>query len=202
MKFGLDAGKLQARHHVRCLHEAEVKNNADNASADRFQPDAVLRLDAWRVGGNHGDEQHTFVQDAIVSKMMCQAKRYALACCCEDRSRSGQTDGRSIEHPSNELVLTLSQLGTLVLKQPPSGTPGQHEKRDGARQQKWKPAAFEQLGRVRRDKNQIDDEEKSVYGHDDEQVVAPSQRDQGGQHGRDCHQHRNGDAVGAPQRVR
>ena len=119
MKFGL--AQLQARHGGRWFfHEAEVKNNADNASADRFQPDAVLH--AWRVGCNHGDEQHTFVQDAIVSKMMCQAKRYALACCCEVASSSGQTDGRSIEHPSNELVLTLSQLGALVLKQPPSGT--------------------------------------------------------------------------------
>ena len=114
----------------------------------------------------------------------------------------GRRMGGRVEHPRNELVLTLAQLGALVLEQPPSGAPGQHEKRDGARQQKRKPAAFEQLGRVRRDENQIDDEEQSVYGQDDEQVVAPLQRDQGGEHGRDRHEHRNGDAVGSPQRVR
>ena len=32
-------------------------------------------------------------------------------------------------------------------------------------------------------------------------VVAPLQRDQGRQHGRDRHQHRDGDAVGAAERV-
>ena len=89
MKFGLEAGKLQPCHYIRCFHEAEVKDNPDNAGADRLQPDAVLRLNPWRIGDNHGYEQHTLVQDAIVSKMMCQAKRYALACGCEDRRRSG-----------------------------------------------------------------------------------------------------------------
>ena len=135
----------------------------------------LLRLHPWRVGGNHGYEQHTFVQDAIMSKMMCQAKRDALACGCEDRRRSGQTDGRILQYPGNELVLALAQLGALLLEQLPAGSPSQHEKRDSACQQKRKPAAFEQLGRVRRDENQIDEEEQSVDGQDDEQVVAPLQ---------------------------
>ncbi len=83
-----------------------------------------------------------------MSQVMRQAERDARAGCGEDRRGSGQPDGWSVEHPRNELVLTLAQLGALVLKQPPSGAPGQHEKRDGARQKKGKPAALDQLGTV------------------------------------------------------
>jgi len=43
----------------------------------------------------------------------------------------------TVEHPRNELVLTLAQLGALVLKQLPPGSPGQHQKRNNAGHQEW-----------------------------------------------------------------
>ena len=49
--------------------------------------------------------------------------------------------------------------------------------------------------------DQFDDQEKPVHASDQERVVTPLQGDEGRQHCRDRHQHRDGDAVGAPERT-
>ena len=70
-----------------------------------------------------------------------------------------------------------------------------------AGEQQREPAALDQFRRVGGDEDQVDDEEKPVHRRDCERVVAPFQRDEGRQHGGDRHQHRDGDAVGATERV-
>ena len=89
MEFVLEAGELQPRHHVRCFHEPEMKDDAGDSGANRYQPDALLRLHSWRIGGDGGDQQRTLMKDAIMPQVMRQAERDARACCGEDRCRSG-----------------------------------------------------------------------------------------------------------------
>ena len=113
----------------------------------------------------------------------------------------GSRMGGVSEHPRDELVLTLAQLGALVLEQLPPGSPGQHQERDDAGHQKREPAALDQLRHVRGNEDQFDDKEEPVHRRDHERIVTPLQGDEGRQHCRDRHQHRDRDAVCAAERI-
>jgi len=82
-------------------------------------------------------------------QVMRQAERDACARCRKDRRRPREPDGRIFEYPRDELVLALAQLGALMLKQPPPGSPGQHQERNDAGHQEREPATLDQLRHVR-----------------------------------------------------
>ena len=86
--------------------------------------------------------------------------------------------------------------------QPDAAAPGQHQERDDGGEQQRKPAALDQLGRVRREENAVDDEEEAVDRDHEDRRIAPLDRDQRRQQRGDRHQQRHRDAVGAGQRIR
>ena len=132
------------------------------------------------------------MENAIVSEMMRERERYARAGCSKDRGCPGQADRPVFEHPVNEVVLPLPEPGALLREQRIAGPPGQHQERDDAGHQQREPIALDQLGRVGGDKDQLDDQEKSVDRRDQQRVVALLQGDQRRQHGGDRHQRRDG----------
>ena len=83
-----------------------------------------------------------------------------------------------------------------------AAAPGQHQERDGGREQQRKPAALEQFDRVGREEDHVDDEEEAVDRDHEDRRIAPLDRDQRRQQRGDRHQQRHRDAVGAGQRVR
>ena len=120
-------------------------------------------------------------------QMMRQAERDARARGREDRRRSRQPNRRSVEHPRYELVLALPQLGALVLKQLPPGSPCQHQKRNNAGNQERKPTALDQLRHVRGNEDQLDDKEEPIHCCHQKRVVTPFQGNKSRQHRRYRH---------------
>ena len=98
------------------------------------------------------------MQDLIVFEVVGQAERDPGArgrkYCCSTR----HAEGRVREDPSNKLLFALPESRALALEQRPAGSPRQHEHGDGAGEHQGKPATFEQLGGVGRDKDQLDRE--------------------------------------------
>ena len=133
--------------------------------------------------------------------MVRQGERYARASRSEDRSGSRQAERRVLEHPVDELVFALPHPGALAFEHLVPRSPSQHQERDYASQQQREPTACEQLCRVGGNEDEFDHEQRSVDGRDGERVVAPLQGDKGCQDRGDRHQDRDGDAVGAAQRV-
>ena len=102
----------------------------------------------------------------------------------------------------DQVFLRLAQLGAGPFDQPDAAAPCQHQERyDGGEQQR-KPAALEELGRVRGEEDAIDDEEEAIDRDHDDRRIAPLDGDEGGQQGGDRHQQRHGDAIRAGERVR
>ena len=89
-----------------------------------------------------------------------------------------------------------------ALDQLDAAAPGQHQERDDAGEQQRKPAALEQLDRVRGEENAVDHEEEAVDRDHDDRRIAPLDRDQRRQQRGDRHQQRHRDAIGAGERVR
>ena len=102
----------------------------------------------------------------------------------------------------DQVLFRLAQLAAGALDQPDAAAPGQHQERDDAGEQQRKPAALEQLGRIRREEDAVDHQEEAVDGDHEDRRIAPLDRDQRRQQRRDRHQQRHRDAVGAGQRVR
>src|ERR1700756_3907239 len=122
-------------------------------------------------------------------RLMGQAKRDPRGRRREDRRRARQPYRRRLDDPLDEFLLALAQSGALLLKQLPPGAPGQHDKCNDTRQQEREPAPLDQLRRIRRNENQLDDKEEAVHRNAQEWVVAPFQGDEGRQHRGDRHQH-------------
>src|SRR5690349_3861179 len=122
---------------------------------------------------------------------MRQGEWYTRASRGEDRGGSRQADGRVLEYPFDELVLTLPHPRALVLEHRVPRSPGQHQERDDAGQQKREPTTREQLRGIGGDENQLDNQENTVDRHDEERVIAPLQRDKSSEHSFYRHQHRD-----------
>ena len=75
VQCGLAAGQRQTVHHVRCFHETEIQQHAGDAGADRHQLDALLRRYPRLIGCDDGDQQHTLVQNPIMTQMVRQRER-------------------------------------------------------------------------------------------------------------------------------
>ena len=80
--------------------------------------------------------------------------------------------------------------------------PGQHHEGHGRGDEKREPAAVEQLGRVRGEEDEIDQEQEAVQQIDEHGPVAPMQGDEGRQDRGDHHVERDRKAVGAGEAAR
>ena len=101
-----------------------------------------------------------------------------------------------------ELFLGLAHVPAGFLEKHLPAAPGQHDEGHDAGEQQREPAAFEKFQRIGREENQIDQQEESVDRRDQHWIVAPLQGDQRGQQGRNGHQERHRNAIGAGERVR
>ncbi len=101
------ASQPQPVHDIGMFHKSEMKGDPGNAGADRNERHALGRINARRIGADGREQQDTLVQNAIVPQVMRQPKRYARACCSEDRGGPRQADRPVLEHPSDKLVLSL-----------------------------------------------------------------------------------------------
>ena len=163
---------------------------------------AIFVRDARRFLDQHGDQHHALVQHVIVLDELRQRERHALGRRRQEYGGARQPRVAAVDGGLDQVLFRLAQLAARPLDQLDAAAPGQHQERDDAGEQQRKPAALEQLGRVRGEEDAVDDEEEAVDRDHDDRRIAPLDRDQRRQQRGDRHQQRHRDAIGAGERVR
>ena len=107
-------------------------------------------------------QHHALVQYAVVLDELGEGQRHALGRGGKKHGRAGEPRTAFADSRLDQILFGLAERAARTLDQLYAAAPGQHQERDDAGQHQRKPAALEQLCRVRREENAIDHEEEPV----------------------------------------
>ena len=140
------------------------------------------------------------MQHLVVLQVVQQRIRHGAGLGIQEHGRAVHAQRRANEHAVDETGQVQRLLMLQLADQLAAVFPGCHQQEHGAAYQQRKPAAVDQLQRVRRKEHHIDREEPGGRSDAQPQRVAPAVADnEEGQAGRDQHVGAHGNAIGAGQ---
>ncbi len=174
---GRRCGTRPGHADVGCLLVAVADDRTPDVIADGLDPDAVLLGDVGQVGGGHGHEYHSLVQDLVVCQVMHQRMRDGVGVGAQKDRRAGYAGGGVLQEAVEEW-LQGHAVGLQPFKQDaplplPCGQEHEHQRPHG----EWKPAAVQQFQGVGTKKGEVDAKEHDEAGDREPPRPAPQAGD-------------------------